>query len=208
MTYRICYQVTRALLWILFTALGGIRVEGRRHLPRRGAAILAANHLSNADPPAIAVASARGPYFMAKEELFKIRFLGPLIRLLHAFPVKRGSGDRAALRRAEQLLSQGELVVIFPEGRESETGELIAFQPGAALLSLRAGVPVIPICLKGTDGVMPYGTVIPRRSPRPTVVRIGPPVCLDDLRDHPDRRQALMEGAERIRAAVAALADG
>lgn len=72
MTYRIFYQVTRALFWTLFTALGGIRVEGRRHLPRRGAAIVAANHLSNADPPAIAVASARGPYFMAKEELFEI----------------------------------------------------------------------------------------------------------------------------------------
>lgn len=207
LAYRISYQLVRAFFWTFFTLLGGIRTEGRRHIPRRGTALLASNHISDADPPAISVATPRGPYFMAMEELFKIPILGRVVRALRAFPVKRGTADRAALRRAEQVLRDGEMLVVFPEGRESETGELIEFQPGVTLLALRTGAPVIPLHLSGTNGVMPYGASRPRRSPRPVVIRFGPAVHLDDLRDHPDRRQALAEGTERIRAAIAALGD-
>lgn len=145
---------------------------------------------------------------MAKEELYQMPLLGRILPRLHAFPVRRGTVDRAALRRAEELLRAGELVVIFPEGRESETGQLQAFQPGTALLALRAGVPVVPVWIEGTDGVMPYGTMLPRWSRRPVRVRFGPPLRLDDLAAAADCRQALADGTARIRAAVAALAEG
>src|SRR5690606_28111202 len=118
------YHLAHAALWLAFHGIWRLRVEGREHVPRQGGAILAPNHISNVDPPAVGAAAPRPVYFMAKEELYQMPLLGRILPRLHAFPVRRGTVDRAALRRAEELLRAGELVVIFPEGRESETGQL------------------------------------------------------------------------------------
>src|SRR5579862_1573065 len=118
------YVIVRSIVWvllrILYTVLGGIRLEGRANVPRKGGVMVTPNHISDADPPTMGFALPRFCYFMAKEELFQIRIIGPLIRWLHGFPVKRYTADRAALRRAEELLKVGEAVIIFPEGKISE----------------------------------------------------------------------------------------
>lgn len=202
--YRLARVAARVALW----ALGRLRVEGGGNVPATGPAILAANHISNVDPIAIGAAAARPVWFMAMEELFSMPVLARLLPRLHAFPVRRGTPDRTALRRAEEVLRAGGLLVMFPEGHESETGEMQPFLGGAALLALRTGAPVVPVWVQGTDGIMPYGAVVPRWSRKRVLVRFGPPLRLDDLAGMDDRRQAVAAGTERIRTAVARLAEG
>lgn len=121
-----------------------------------------ANHISDADPPMMGYVVPRPAHFMAKSELFSVPVLGSIMRAYRAFPVNRGAPDRAALRKAIELLRAGECVVMFPEGECSETGEMLPLLPGAALIIRSAAVPVICCGLVGTNRIIPYGKLIPR----------------------------------------------
>ena len=190
--------------------MGGMRVEGREVVPLKGTALLVPNHSSDMDPALIAMALPRMAWYMAKSELFEMKVfglpLGPFIRLMQAFPVKRdaGAADRAAIRTAEEKLKARELLVLFPEGRLSETGEMQPFQPGAALIALRSGVPVIPVGIIGSPQLLPYGEQIPRRVSSPVRVRFGPPLPMADLKALP-RHEAIDEAVRRMEVAVAGL---
>lgn len=128
-----------------------LRVKGRERLVP-GAQILAANHVSNADPLIVGWAAAREVHFLAKEELFKVsRLFEWLIRNWNAWPVRRGAGDATAMRRCRRLLSQGQTVVLFPEGTRSRTGEMAAFRPGVGMLAITSGVPAVPTCIRGME---------------------------------------------------------
>ncbi|MCX7801095.1 MAG: 1-acyl-sn-glycerol-3-phosphate acyltransferase, partial [Fimbriimonadales bacterium] len=152
---------------------------GLEHVPRRGPLLLASNHLADIDPPVVQIACPRPIHFMAKSELFQIRVLGPLIRRLGAFPVRRGEPDRTALRHALRLLERGESVGLFPEGELSQTGELLQLKPGFALLARQSGAPVVCVRVDGTPAVLPYGSVIPRPAFRRIRVRFHPPRQFD-----------------------------
>lgn len=206
--HRIAIAFLRSTFRWAYRLMGRMRVEGAENVPRVGAVILAPNHLSAADWPAVGVASPRHPWFMAKEELFATPILGPLIRLCHAYPVKRGTADRAALRWTEELLRHRQVVVIFPEGQVSPDARFQPLKPGLALLALRTGATVVPVGLSGTERLLPYGHNLPRPIRKPLVVRFGPPLPLDDLRD-PERatpsRDAIAEATERLAGAIRAL---
>lgn len=203
------YWMLRPVFWVLLNIIylycGGIRFEGRKYVPKRGRVLFTPNHISDADPPTVAWAIYRPCYFMAKEELFTIRFIGSLIRWMRGFPVKRYSADRAALRRAEELLEREEAVVIFPEGKLSEDGTLQPFLPGALLVAHRADAPIVPTAIIGTDNLMPYGRLIPRRTGQRVVVRFGPPVTMAELTSGKKGGEALKQAAERLRALLQAL---
>src|SRR4051794_18794418 len=173
---RLATRLLRLALWSAYRLMARMRVEGAANVPRQGAVILAPNHLSAADWPAVGIASPRQPWFMAKEELFETPILGPLIRLCHAYPVKRDTADRAALRWTEELLRHGQVVVIFPEGQVSPDARFQPLKPGLALLALRTGATVIPVGLLGTERLMPYGCNWPRPIRKPMIVRFGSPV--------------------------------
>ena len=117
--------------------------------------IIASNHLSSADPAMMASAIyPRSPRYMAKVELFhKEPIIGYLFALSGAFPVRRGMGDRLALREAERLLNDGAVVGMFPEGHRSDTGALIEAHSGTALLALRTGRPVVAVGITGSEGL-------------------------------------------------------
>ena len=121
-------------------------------IPKTGV-IIASNHLSSADPAMMASAIyPRSPRYMAKVELFqKEPIIGYLFALSGAFPVRRGAGDRLALREAERLLEEGAVVGMFPEGHRSETGALIQAHQGTALLALRSGAPVVAVGINGSE---------------------------------------------------------
>jgi 1-acyl-sn-glycerol-3-phosphate acyltransferase len=156
------YPVLKLFVRGLMLVLGPLRVRGRAGVPTTGGLLILANHIADIDPPVVQLACGRSIHFMAKSELFAIPVLGVLIRWFHAFPVKRGEPDRAAIKHAISLLHAGEAVCIFPEGELSESGRLQPLLPGAALIVRKAGVPVVCCGLRNTNRVMPYRRVVPR----------------------------------------------
>ncbi len=162
------YFILRGIFKFLFVFLG-LKIEGKHNMPEKGPVIIASNHVSNWDPIMVALITRRPIYFMAKVELFKSVISAKLFAKLHAFPVKRGTADRKAIKRALDLLEQGKIVAIFPEGRRSK--EMFAqVQTGAAMLALKSESPVVPVACLGTDRKLPIGWL------RPLVVRVGEPI--------------------------------
>jgi len=208
MPFWLIRPIAWVLLRIIFFCLGGIRFEGRENVPLTGGVLITPNHISDSDPPTIAVALPRACWIMAKEEIFGMKVIGPLSRWLHGFPVKRYTADRAALRRAEELLNSGEAVVIFPEGKLSEDGKLQPLLPGVLLVARSANVPIVPTVLIGTDSLIPYGALWPRHAHRRIIVRFGPPVTIAQLTDGAKGGDALRKGAERLGALLRALQEG
>lgn len=206
------YWFIRPIAWVVFHLLyilfGGVRFEGRQYVPKKGGVLITPNHISDADPPTVAIALPRDAWVMAKEEIFSMKIIGPFSRWLHGFPVKRYTADRAALRRAEDLLKQGEAVIIFPEGKLSPDGQIQPLLPGVLLIAKGANVPIVPTIVIGTTGIIPYGSTVPRRSGKRTIVRFGPPVTVEELTGGGKGSAATRRGAERLRELMLALQRG
>jgi len=127
--------------------------------------LIVSNHVGAVDPPLIGAWTPRPVWFMAKAELFRGLFLRWLVRSYHAFPVIRHSPDRKALRRAFDLLRQGEAVVLFPEGHRSEDARLQRAEPGAGFVARRSGAPILALGIWGTEKVLGRRGRFPRRAP-------------------------------------------
>ena len=163
-----------------FRYTGGLKGIGRENVPKQGAVIIAPYHVSNLDPPAVACTCPRRLNFMAKEELFKVPILGPIIRSLDAFPLKRGEGDTEAIRHAIAQLEAGKTIIIFPEGSR---GDGISIQPltkGATMLARRTGAQVVPVGIVGTHKVLPKGQSKPKRGSM-VKVAYGKPFTYQDI---------------------------
>jgi 1-acyl-sn-glycerol-3-phosphate acyltransferase len=174
---------TRRTVWYLlarlvFTSVVGAWfrpvVTGRARVPAEGPAILAPVHRSFADFAFSAFLTRRKLFFMAKDELWKSRPLGRLLTALGAFPVHREGADREALRRAQEVLERGQLLVMFPEGTRHQGPTIGPLHEGAAFLAARTCAPIVPIGIGGSDVSMPKG----RRIPKPLRIRVvvGEPV--------------------------------
>jgi 1-acyl-sn-glycerol-3-phosphate acyltransferase len=141
-------------------------VAGLDNVPRTGGLLVVSNHVGTADP---AIAGAYLPrrdlYFMAKSDYFRNPVARFFIVGYHAFPVVRGTADRAALRQALGLLRQGHAVLVYPEGHRSPDGLLQRPHPGAGFLARGAGVPVLPVGIWGSEDALPLGSRRPRRVP-------------------------------------------
>jgi 1-acyl-sn-glycerol-3-phosphate acyltransferase len=126
-----------------------VRVTGRSKLVP-GPQILASNHASNFDPLLVGLGARREVHFLAKEELFDAsRLFAWLIHTFNAWPVRRGGGDPAAMKRCSWLLGKRQTIVLFPEGTRSRTGDLSPFKPGIGMLAITNRVPVVPVHLGG-----------------------------------------------------------
>ena len=168
---------TRRTVWyavarIIFRAIVGSWfrpvVLGRDHVPQEGPAILAPVHRSFADFAFSAFLTRRKLFFMAKEELWKSRAFGRLLASLGVFPVRRDGADREAMRRAQEVLDRGQLLVLFPEGTRRSGTAVGELHEGAAFLAARTGAPIVPIGIGGSDVSMPKG----RHVPRPLRIRV------------------------------------
>ena len=145
------FRAVRRVLWLVLGPALRMRVDGLERVPATGPLLVVCNHLHNADPVIVSVAFPRPLHFMAKKELFGVPVIGWLIRKVGAFPVDRGTADRAAIRHAEAALRQGIAVGMFPEGTRSLTGALQRAHPGVGLLALRSGAPVLPMVVTGSE---------------------------------------------------------
>lgn len=151
------------------------RISGTHNIPKRGPLIVVANHASDFDPPLLSCCVQRPVSYMAKEELFRIPVLAPAIRLYGAYPVKRGSADRSAIREALKQLDQGWAVGVFLQGTRTLDGRIPAPKLGAALIAAKAQAPLLPVSLWGTQRILPKGGKLPRAVP--LTVRIGTPIA-------------------------------
>lgn len=177
----------------LYWAFGGYRIYNRHKVPKSGGLLILPNHLSTVDPPFTQFACPRRIYYMANREVFEWETAGADGKppgLLHkfsswlahwygAFPVTTKSADRAALRRAVELLKAGETVCIFPEGGTSPGGLQPLFA-GPALIVRQAKCQVICLGLRNTGLVIPHKDLKPRRSPKPIEAHWGDVKTFDD----------------------------
>jgi 1-acyl-sn-glycerol-3-phosphate acyltransferase len=193
------YDFAKAVLRPTTKTLFAATVEGTENVPPSGPLIVAANHRSYLDPPLLGTWFPRTVHFMAKEELFRIPVLGPLITRVNAFPVTRGKGDVRSIRRALRVLKEGGVVGMFPEGTRNLTGDVEA-KGGAVLLSTLAHCPVIPVGLSRTN-------IATRRLRGAHVeMRIGKPMTFQGSSRKPTKAE-LDVWTNELSAAIAALTD-
>jgi 1-acyl-sn-glycerol-3-phosphate acyltransferase len=179
------YEFWKRLFYLICRAAFRLKVEGRDHEPATGPLIVAGNHASVLDPPLIGMCLRRQSTYMAKEELFSVPILGPWLRSIGSFPVRRGTPDRRAIRRSLDVLEHAGVLVIFPEGTRSADGRLRDPEPGAAMIALRTGVPVLPAAVVNSYRILPKGARWPRFEQ--VTVRFGPPLAVpkvDGRLDH------------------------
>lgn len=184
----ILYCITRGLVYLFLKVLFRLQIEGKENIPQKGSFIATANHISALDPPVLSASIHRQVFFMAKEELFKNPFIGWYFKTIGTFPVRRGMGDRRAIKRALQILNNGDVLGIFPEGTR-KSGEI---QMGVVMMATRTGSPILPVALHNTDRKVSRG---------PIRVVIGKPFTLDTGTEKPSReeRRAM---AERVMASI------
>lgn len=171
---RAFYRVVRNVLTFFCRTFWRTSVIGRKNIPRRGPFVLAPVHRSYIDTPLACTVTRRRMRYMGKDSLWKKKSVGWALSALGGFPVSRGTADREALRRCIEVLEAGEPLVLFPEG-ERKSGEVV--QPlfdGVTYIAMKAGVPVVPVGIGGSERAMPKG----KRYLRPSkcVVLVGPPM--------------------------------
>jgi 1-acyl-sn-glycerol-3-phosphate acyltransferase len=168
--YAVCKPIAVAIMRSMW------RLEGRgtEHVPSTGPVLLVSNHSSVLDPPFVGGVAPRQLTFLAKAELFAIPGFGRLIWALNARPVRREGADASALRTALRALEAGGALLVFPEGTRGDEGTLRAPKPGAALLAVLSGAPVVPVFVRGSGRAWPRGRRLPR--PAKVVVTFGPPL--------------------------------
>ena len=151
------YSLARGVVELVCRTYWRVEIRGRENVPRWGPYVIAPVHRSNIDTLLAGCLTHRRIRFMGKDSLWKYRWSGTLFSSLGAFPVHRGTPDREALRVCEEAVRGGEPVVLFPEGTR-QSGPIV--QPlfeGAAFVAARAGVPVLPVGIGGSEWAMPKG---------------------------------------------------
>jgi 1-acyl-sn-glycerol-3-phosphate acyltransferase len=198
------YGVVRPLLSAVIRVLWRVRITGAGRIPAQGAFVLAPSHRSMFDIFVLACPTRRRLRFMGKRELFENPVLGWIFRALGGFPVDRGAADRVALRTALEMLGRGEPVVMYPEGTRGHGPVLGEMHDGASYLAARAGVPILPVGIGGTEEILPTGKSLPRFH-RIAVV-VGEPIP-PPPRGAAVKRSQVTELTKRVRVALQAVFD-
>lgn len=193
---RLVYRTLHRVVGLIARGLIRVTVVGQENVPNTGGFILApGGHRSILDTPLAGLASPRVLRFMGAETYFKIPVLGSFLRAMGGFPVERAMTDRTALRLSEEVLRNGEPLVVFPEGTRQEGPIVQPLKEGAAFLACRASVPIVPVGLGGAERAMPKGARFIR--PSKVTIIIGDPI-------YPPERA---EGARVKRSTVTAVSD-
>ena len=163
---RIFYRFVKCLFRLFFTIYNRLEVRGLDNIPKNTTMIVASNHASYIDPPLIGCVFPGTLRYLAKESLFRVPLLWFFIRALGAVPVKREDSQRAGavMKNLLSMLKSGDNVLLFPEGSRSPDGRLKPLEAGAAYLSVKAGVPVLPVYVGGSFDAWPRGNMLPRPS--------------------------------------------
>lgn len=202
--FHIVRAVLRPVLWILY----GWRRSGHHHMPRRGAVLLAANHLSGWDTVLIPMAAPRPVQFLTKSAYFtqpglKGRIMRWFFTSIGGVPVHRSVGHdaQAALRSGSSILRAGSVFAVFPEGTRSRDGRLYKGRSGAAWMALDTGATVLPVGVLGTHTMRPFAWLVGGSRP---MIRFGQPLDLASVASL-TAGQARRQITDEIMDAIAAL---
>lgn len=145
------WAVGRPTIGGVVRVLSRLRVYGAERVPPTGGLVVAANHFSWVDPPALGAACPRTLHYMAKVEAHRVPGLGQLMRSFGAFPVRRGESDRDAVRTMREIVRDGLALGMFAEGTRQRSGVPGRVQPGAAMVAINEGVPLVPAAIHGSQ---------------------------------------------------------
>ncbi|MBI3811541.1 MAG: 1-acyl-sn-glycerol-3-phosphate acyltransferase [Nitrospirae bacterium] len=201
---NLLHFVGLSLLDILFRVLNRVEVLGRENIPLRGerGVLFLSNHISALDPLLFGITAM--PRFSpvwwraaAKEELFTNAFSRAVMYLIGAFPVRRRQRDIQSMGRMAEVLKT-DMLIVYPEGTWSTTGELLPGHPGVGKVIHDARPnKVIPVAVKGTDGILPRGAWIPRIGRRAKII-YGPPMDLSRFYNQPESVETSQQIVEAV----------
>jgi 1-acyl-sn-glycerol-3-phosphate acyltransferase len=200
---KLFYSAARIFFRIVFTLYNRLGVRGLGNIPRGVTVIVASNHSSFIDPPLIGAVFPGRLRYLAKESLFRVPVLKFLIRALGAVPVTREDSQRAGavMKLLLGRLREKESILLFPEGSRSPDGRLKPLEAGVAWLSVKTGVPVLPVYIGGSHKAWPKGHALPR--PSKLTFTASPPIFPDaGIKDERERRGKLMGELESALSAM------
>ena len=145
---NIIYWLAKIFVIIVARTLLRVKIKGRENIPEEGPVVVMSNHISMLDPPLIGSFMPRKISFMAKKELFKNPIIAWFLGALGAFPVKRGTGDRKALKKSLRILRDGKVLGLFPEGTRYPEGELGEPHTGSIMIAIMGEAPIVPVGIK------------------------------------------------------------
>lgn len=186
---NLIYRAAQVISYTYFKIFHGFSVKGLENIPEDKPFILACNHSSFFDPPAIGCKIPRNLHYFARDSLF-FWPLGLLIGKLNSIPVNRGQLDLGTLRKVLRVLKNGHPILVFPEGTRSEDGKLQAPQKGLGLLVSKSSVSVIPARIYGTDKAFGKKHLLPRWGRR-IYLNIGPEISFSDSVDVKSKKKYL-----------------
>ena len=178
--YWICLQAAR----LSSTLLCRVRFFGAEQYHRVDGGLVCANHQSHLDPVLVSTCCPRPMSFLARKSLFQTPGLGALIRHLNTIPVDREGMGIGGVKEAIRRTRAGELMLVFPEGTRSPSGQLQPFLPGLCAVARRSRVPLIPVGVDGAYQVWPRHRALPR--PGLVVVQIGEPIAAETYQGKSD----------------------
>ncbi len=144
------YTVLKNICKVFYHIAFRITIEGEENIPSSGGAVICPNHISNHDAVLLTAVIRRRLTYLGKEEVFKFKPFGYILKKVGAIPVKRGTGDIGAVRKAIEVLKDSKLMIIFPEGTRNKTdAPLLEFRSGASLIAYKAQCPIVPCAIIG-----------------------------------------------------------
>lgn len=199
------YRCAQTIFFLYFKIFHRFRVSGLEHVPSDGAFLLASNHVSFFDPPALGCRVPRDLHYFARKSLFK-GLLGKLITAFNSIPVDRENSDVSSFKKALKVLEKGSPLLVFPEGTRSLDGSLQAAKAGVGLIAIKASVPVLPARVIGGFEILGKGCKWPKIGSRLTIV-YGPLLQIETLDPGPKTAKRSQIVADAIMEAIGKLGD-
>ena len=183
------YCFAKAICMPVFKLIYRYKFVNKNNFPKDGGYIVACNHISLSDPILLGLGQKRRIFFMAKDELFKNKLFGAILKLLGAFPVKRGADQGRAIKNGIDLITEGNVMGIFLEGARSKTGDFMRPRSGCALVAMETQVPVIPACITNVGKNKIFGK---------RIIHYGEPLTIEELGLVTGDRRELREATTTI----------